>query len=291
MGRDDTITVEPLTATIGARVDGVDLRDPLGDDRRDEVADALSRHLVLFFRDQDLTEEQQLAFASRFGPPVPANPDPRPGADPMYFVSLEDGADSPPKADRWHTDIPFVPRPPDIAVLSMRDTPAVGGDTLWASLYAVYESLSPTLQEMLAALDLELDLGTSRQTIRDLYGEARQHAATETFRRVTHPLVRVHPVTGRPVLYLCGSFMRGIAGMHPDESDVLLGFLSTKLDDPNVQCRWRWRRHDVVMWDERCTNHRALSDHYPNHRLIRRCLAGQGTPLRVGTARPERAAS
>jgi taurine dioxygenase len=291
MGRVETISVEPLTAAIGARVDGVDLRAPLDDEQRDAIHAALLQHLVLFFRDQDLTEEQQLAFASRFGPPVPANPDPRPGADPMYFVSLEDTAESPPKADRWHTDIPFVPRPPDVAVLSMRDTPAVGGDTLWASLYAVYEGLSPAMQDLLADLDLELDLGTSRQTIRDLYGEARQTAATETFRGVTHPLVRVHPDTGRPALYLCGSFMHGIAGMHPEESDALLGFLSSRLDDPNVQCRWRWRANDVAMWDERCTNHRALSDHYPNRRFIRRCLAGQGVPMRLGAAGRARAAS
>jgi taurine dioxygenase len=289
--RYETIGVEPLTTAIGARVDGVDLRAAIDDAQRDELADALARHLVLFFRDQDLTEEEQLAFASRFGPLVGANPDPRPGADPMYFVSLEDGPDSPPKADRWHTDIPFVPQPPDIAVLSMRETPVVGGDTLWASLYAVYESLSPTLQTMLGSLDLELDLGASKQTIRDLYGEGRHRAATETFRGITHPLVRVHPVTGLPALYLCGSFMRGIAGMHRDESDALLGFLTAKLDDPNVQCRWRWRAHDVVMWDERCTNHRALSDHFPNRRRIRRCLAGRGTPRRVVAVGAARVAS
>jgi taurine dioxygenase len=86
-------------------------------------------------------------------------------------------------------------------------------------------------------------------------------------------------VTGRPALYLCGAYVRGIAGMHADESDALLAFLRSRLHDPNAQCRWRWRRHDVAVWDERCTNHRALSDHHPSRRLIRRCTVGAGVPV------------
>ena len=95
----------------------------------------------------------------------------------------------------------------------------------------------------------------------------------------------MHPETGRPALYLCGAFMRGIVGMHPDESKALLDFLQSRLNDPNVQVRWRWRQHDLAIWDERCTNHRAMSDHYPNYRMVRRCLAGEGAPQGVGAAR------
>jgi len=281
----ETIGVDPLTVTIGAQVDGVDLRHPLSEQQRDEIHDALLRHLVLFFRDQDLSEQQQLAFASAFGPPVSASVDTRPGAKEMIFVSLEDNADSPPKADRWHTDVPFVPLPPNIAVLNMRATPPVGGDTLWLSLYAVHDSLSPTMQQMLATLRLDLQLGASRETILELYGEEYYREVVEVFTGAQHPLVRVHPETGRRALYLAGSFMRGIVGMHPDESAAMLAFLQTRLDDPNVQCRWRWRQYDVAMWDERCTNHRAMSDHYPHYRMIRRCLAGAGAPIAVGDAR------
>jgi taurine dioxygenase len=277
-----SIAVEPLTVSIGAEVRGADLTRPLSDVQRDEIHDALMRHLVLFFRGQDLTEEQQLAFASRFGPPVAGSIDTRPGSNPSLFVHIEDTAESPPKADRWHTDVPFVPEPPDIAVLNMRDTPPVGGDTLWLNLYAVYDSLSPALQRLLAPLDLDLGLGASRETIRELYGEEYFREVVEPFKSVQHPLVRVHPVTGRPALYLCGSFMNGIAGMQADESAALLALLQSRLDDPNLQCRWRWRQHDVAMWDERCTNHRAVSDHYPSHRLVRRCLVGHGVPIGVG---------
>jgi taurine dioxygenase len=281
MADHDTIRVEPLAGALGAIVDGIDLRVPLGAGRRDEIRDALMRHLVLFFRDQDLSEDEQLEFASNFGAPVSASVNTIEASDAPMFVTLSDSAEDPPKSDRWHTDVPFVAAPPDVAVLSMRVAPAVGGDTLWASLYAAYEALSATMQELVSQLDVDLDLGTSAATIREMYGEAYYKQVMSHFKGARHPMVRVHPVTGRPALYLCGSFMRGIAGMHPHESDVVLHYLRSLLDNPNVQCRWRWRQFDLAMWDERCTNHRGLSDHYPSNRVVRRCLVGQGAPIGV----------
>jgi taurine dioxygenase len=272
------IEVRPLTAAIGAEVGGVDLRAELPDADRDLIREALWRYLVLFFRGQDLTEDEQLAFAGRFGPPVSAGVDPS-ATEPLLFVTLEDTAADPPKADRWHTDVPFVAEPPDIAVLSMRAAPAVGGDTLWATLYGAYDRLSPTMQELAGRLELDLDLGTSRELVRQMYDEDHFRRVVEPAAVARHPLVRVHPETGRRALYLCGEFMRGIAGMRGDESDALLGYLRSLLDDPNLQCRWRWEDHDMAMWDERCTNHRAVSDHYPQYRKVRRCLVGRGAPV------------
>jgi len=269
------IEVEPLTPTIGAEVRGVDLQRALSDDERRSVHDALLRHLVLFFRDQPLTEPQQLAFATNFGAPVPGSAD----ADADYFVTLEDTAEAAPKSDRWHTDVPFSPTPPDIAVLTMVAPAPVGGDTMWLSLHAVYDSLSPTLQELLAPLELEFDMGPSKEAARELYGEEFYRRLLEDEPVARHPIVRLHPETGRPAVYLGGAFMRGIAGMHAEESDALLGLLQSKLHDPNFQVRWRWRQHDVAVWDERCTNHRGLSDHYPQRRVVRRCVVGAGVPV------------
>jgi taurine dioxygenase len=161
----------------------------------------------------------------------------------------------------------------------MRSPAPVGGDTLWASLYAAYDALSPMLQELVNELELDLDLGPSADAIGRLYGEEHQREVLARFELVRQPLVRIHPVTGRPALYLCGAFMRGIAGMHPDESAMLLALLQSRLDDPNLQCRWRWTQHDVAVWDERCTNHRGLSGHFPAPRVVRRCLAGRGVPI------------
>ena len=274
------LEVRPLTATIGAEISGADLRAGLPDADRDVIREALLRHLVVFFRDQDLTEDEQLAVAAGLGEPVSAGVDPT-ATEPLLFVTLEDTAADPPKADRWHTDVPFVAEPPDIAILSMRAAPAVGGDTLWASLYAAYDLLSPPMQDLVGRLELDLDLGTSRELVRQMYDEEHFVNVVEPAAVARHPLVRVHPETGRRALYLCGEFMRGIAGMRPDESDALLDYLRSLLDDPNLQCRWRWQDNDVAVWDERCTNHRAVSDHYPQYRKVRRCLAGRGAPIGV----------
>ncbi len=278
----ETIVVEPLTAVIGAQVHGVDASRPLPPGQADELRRALLEHLVIFLRDQDLTKEQQLAFAANFGPLNPGSIDPRPNPDPEYFVELEDRADSPPKADRWHTDVPFVATPPDFAFLSMQVTPPVGGDTLWLNLCAVYDGLSPVLQEIVDVLALDIGLGASAATIKELFGEQYYEDVVVPFTSVRHPLVRVHPETGRKALFLCGSFMNHLVGLHPEESAMLLDVLQHRLDDPNVQVRWKWRTHDLAVWDERCTNHRAMSDHYPARRLVRRCLAGAGHP--AGTA-------
>jgi len=274
------LDVRPLTATIGAEIYGADLRAGLPDADRDVIREALLRHLVVFFRDQDLTEGEQLAVAAGLGEPVSAGVDPT-ATEPLLFVTLEDTAADPPKADRWHTDVPFVAEPPDIAILSMRAAPAVGGDTLWASLYAAYDLLSPPMQDLVGRLELDLDLGTSRELVRQMHDEEHFVNVVEPAAVARHPLVRVHPETGRRALYLCGEFMRGIAGMRPDESDALLGYLRPLLDDPNLQCRWRWQDDDVAIWDERCTNHRAVSDHYPQYRKVRRCLVGRGAPIGV----------
>ena len=294
-----TIEVLPVTAVIGAEVRGADLTRPLSERQRDEVRQALLRHHVLFFRDSELTEAEQFAFATQFAPPMLAGPGGNAGAmgamgapdapagaarapAPSPFVTLRDTPESPPKADHWHSDVPFAKEPPDFAVLCMLATPEVGGDTLWVNMHAVYDRLSPTMQEVLAGLDLMVGIGAPVKV-----GYAGREGGEEAYQRMLaetpparHPLVRIHPETGRPSLSYAGSeFTRGIAGMHPGESEAILAYLRTRLDDPNCQVRWRWRQHDVAMWDERCTDHRAMSDHYPAFRSIRRCLVGQGAPV------------
>jgi taurine dioxygenase len=282
IGGSRDIEITPVNAVIGAQVDGADLRQPLDPDRRGAIHEALLRHHVLFFRHQPITDQEQLAFARNFGEPVDPYIDSSAMApEERLFVTIEDTPESPPKADHWHTDVPFRAEPPDIAVLHMRDVPAVGGDTLWVNTRALYERLSPTMQRLLAELDVEVGIGTPVKAgyERDPDGAARFQQLLRDVPPSRHPLVRVHPDTGRPAVYFPGrEFLRGIVGMHPDESDALLGVITARLDDPNLQCRWRWQLHDVAMWDERCTDHRATSDHHPSHRLVRRCLVGCGAP-------------
>jgi len=280
MAAHPSISVSPVTASIGAVVEGVDLSEELSEETIGDLHGALMDHLVLFFHDQDLTDEQHLAFASRFGAPNPYPADARPGEGLLQWI--EDTPESPPKADLWHTDVSFIPTPPDIAFLNMRVAAASGGDTLWANLYAVHDLLSPSMQEVMARLRLDVR-PVETVTWKGYDGVERVEYRADPMRpSCLQPLVRVHPVTGRRALYMCGSFTFGIDGMYPDESDALLAVLNRRLSDPNVQCRWRWHDHDFAMWDERCTNHRAVADHHPGYRLVRRATVGASVAVGVG---------
>jgi taurine dioxygenase len=274
-----TIDVVPVAARIGAQVDGVDLTSSLSEAQVAEIHDALMRHLVLFFRGQDLTDEQHIAFAARFGVPNIYPPNRARGIiEPLEWI--EDSETSPPKTDLWHTDVAFMPKPPEVAVLNMRAAAPVGGDTLWLNLYEVHDALSPVMQELVAGLELDLHPGDDMKTKLELqFGPGIFEEVEAEFSGCLHPLVRVHPVTGRRALFMCGRYVKGLAGLHPAESETLLRLLAAGLEDPNFQCRWRWQDFDVAVWDERCTNHRALSDHYPEHRLVRRCTVGASAPF------------
>jgi taurine dioxygenase len=278
---DPAIEIQPVTPGIGAEIRGVDLRDDLDECAVATIRQALLDHLVLFFRDQELTPLQHLAFAARFGElrlPMGGRPPEDEGIGP-YFDVLEDTPENPPKADFWHTDVAFVREPPDIAVLAMEETPDVGGDTSWLNLYALHDGLSAPMQELAAGLEWELHLGRPfRLAVTAMRGEEAYREIAAAVPVMRHPVVRIHPETGRRALYWCGPFVERIAGLEADESAALIQLLRGRLDDPNMQLRWRWRRHDVVMWDERCTNHRANSDHAPAYRRIRRCVVGSAVP-------------
>ena len=274
-----SLDVRPLTRAIGAEVSGVDLGVPFGEELATELRRLLSEHLVLFFRDQALDDDQHLRVARVFGEPNVYPATRARGLDqPLEWI--EDGPDSPPKADLWHTDVAFMPEPPDVAVLSMQATPEVGGDTLWLSLEALYGSYSAPVRAMFDGLEQDLHPGPDMKAKLELqFGPGIYEKVADEFRGARHPLVRVHPVTGRRSLFLCGAYPKGIAGLAPDESDAVLALARSHLGDPNLSCRWRWAVDDLVIWDERATNHRALSDHHPAQRRVRRCTVGAGIPI------------
>lgn len=273
---DVPFTLTRLTGGLGALVEGVRLA-ALGPDEGAALRDALVEHKVLFFHDQHLTEDEHLAVVRNWGEPMvfPVTAL-LGGSNPMGKVI--DTPESPPDADSWHTDITWWPQPPSIAVLCALTIPESGGDTLWLDLQALYESLSPTMRavcERLTALHApgEKFIAANRRMMGDEAGDliASQCAGAH------HPLVRSHPVSGAPALFL-SSFLRRIDGMTPRESDAFLEILRHALGDPNVQVRWRWRAGDVAIWDEASTNHRALADHYPQFREMRRCTAQGDLP-------------
>jgi len=279
-----TPTISRTTGAIGAVVDGVDLHQPLSEAAAQFLRDALHEHSVLFFHDQDLSEDEQLAFAARFGT-VGQYPIQKLLGGTALTSTIEDTADSPPDADGWHTDITWVSEPPAYAFLNAKVIPPQGGDTMWASLFAAYDALSPVMQELCCQLTVRHSAGADfhGRLTRTVGVEIADRVAAE-FPPVEHPLVRTHPVTGRRALFVSGRFMDQIVGMHRDESDALLGYLQQHVENPNFCVRWRWTEGDVAVWDEASTNHRALSDHFPAHRVMRRCTVDGGRPFFDGWA-------
>lgn len=281
-----SMTFTRVSGVLGARVDGVDLSGSLDADAISEIHDGLMTHQVLFFRDQHLTDDQQLAFAGRFGE-LSVYPIARKAGSSNPLTIIEDTAEKRPTADNWHTDMTFMPAPPKLAVLSALVIPAYGGDTLWSSLYAAFDALSPVMQRLCETLDVRHSPESSFW--RAAEAALRPDHLTELrgeLNGVTHPLVIRHPFTDRKALYVSGDvFMDGIVGMHSAESRALLDHLSSLVNNPNHAVRWQWRAGDVAMWDEYSTNHRALADHYPQHRRMRRCTV-DGVTLRAAHIGP-----
>jgi taurine dioxygenase len=276
------IDVVPLAGALGAEIRGVDLR-ALDDPTFAAVHRALLDYEVVFFRGVGLSEEEHLELGRWFGTPSTFEIFRVMGETEPTLTTIADGPDSPPGADDWHTDVTWIPEPPDYAILQGNVIPARGGDTMWASTTAAYDALSPVMQEIVCGLEVvhhnESFIAGVRDkapagTIDDVLDEL-----AERYPPVTHPLVRTHPETGRRALFLGGRFMQAIVGMHPAESDTLLALLKAGLDSPRIQVRWKWEPGDVAIWDERSTNHRAVADHYPQIREVRRCEIEGGRPF------------
>jgi taurine dioxygenase len=240
----------------------------------------VTEHQVVFLRDQHLTEEQHEAVARRFGTPSIYPVEKLMGGT-KALHTIADSADSTPKADHWHTDISWLPEPPRYAFLSAITIPPYGGDTMWASLFGAFDTLSEPTRELCCKLTAmhapsPEQLAAFRRSGK--FGPDIAEKVEAIFQPVEHPLVRTHPACGRRALFLSG-FMNRIVGVTEAESALLLRYLNSLLDDANVQVRWKWREGDFVIWDEASTNHRALSDHYPQNRAMRRCTVDGDKPF------------
>lgn len=271
---------EKLTAAIGAEVRDVRLVDAVGrPEVRAQLRAALAEHQVLAFRDQHLDDDEHVAVASIFGEPS-IHPIARALGRTSPIEQIVDSPTKPPDREGWHTDAPFLPTPPDVAVLRAVTVPDAGGDTLWASMTAAYDALSAPMR---AALD---GLRVTYPPQQGLVDFVRAHLGDEMAEQVrelvgegaVHPLVCTHPVTGRRLVYFARGFAGGIEGMHADESALLLPWLESLATRPGIQCRWRWHAGDVVVWDERATQHSGAADHRGLDREIRRVLVGGSAP-------------
>jgi taurine dioxygenase len=266
-----TITVTPIAGALGAEIGGVNLSADLGDDVIAEIRSAWLEHLVVFFRDQLISDDQFVALARRFGdigryPMVPGIP-----GHPEIIAVLKEPHETVNFGGIWHSDTTYLERPPSATMLHAHEIPPYGGDTLFANQYAAFEALSPALQEVLEGLrainsSARADVSKTREDrIKGLDG-----VETAIDYESCHPVVRTHPETGRKALYVNTAHTARFDGMTEQESEGLLSYLCTHQVRPELTCRFRWAPGSLAMWDNRCAQHNPVNDYHGHRRLLHR---------------------
>ena len=272
------LTITPKSPTIGAEISGVDLAQPLTSELAAELREALLRWKVVVFRDQHITTEQHVDFASHFGElevhPFAAK---KPG-HPEVLV-LDHDADNVGTENVWHSDVTWRQEPSLGSVLRMIECPEIGGDTLFADMYAAYDGLPDEIKD-------EIDGRTARHDFEGFRKRAERRGASqeelEEFDRQYphphHPVVRTHPETGRRGLYVNKGFTREIDDMDPERSAELLDMLFRQAHFPEYQVRINWDPGTIIFWDNRSAQHYAVSDYWPNRRRAERVTIIGDTP-------------
>jgi taurine dioxygenase len=273
-----SVEVEALEGSLGARVHGVDARRPIGSNDLAVIRRALVDRRVLFFRGQDLNADEHLAFAAQFGV-LCVDPVSRLAGRPKVLSYIEDTEQRPPAEFPWHTDLSWLRAPPAFGILNARAIPDRGGDTIWVDLFAVYDALPAGVKRRVQQLRLRhRPQPHFFETVRHHHGDRIADRLVAENPPVEHPLVRPHPFDGRPALFLSPLYADSVVGLSPSQSTSLLALLERYLDESRFQIRWQWEQHDLVIWDEASTNHRALGDHYPRYRRMQRCSVEGSVP-------------
>ena len=279
-----TFDLHPMTMALGAEIHGVDLSREVAEDQFDEIRQAFAEFSVIFFRDQHLTPDQHIAFASRWGE-INVN---------RFFKAIDSHpviAEVRKEPDQetniggsWHTDHSYDQVPATGSILYARQVPEIGGDTQFASMYAAYEGLSDGLKQMLEPLRAT---HSSRHAFGRTAYRIQQHsddvgdrlgnpdAATQD---ADHPVVIRHPMSGRKALYVNPGFTIRFSGWSDEESRPLLEYLYRQATKPEYTCRFHWRENSLAFWDNRATWHQALND-YPGQRRLMHRITIEGVPL------------
>ncbi|MEJ2867295.1 TauD/TfdA family dioxygenase [Actinomycetospora sp. OC33-EN08] len=266
--------VTPVGVVLGAEVTGIDLAQPLDLETRLELHRALLNWKVLFFPEQHLSSVEQRAFAQQWGE-LETNPLLEAGEDPSV-VRFAKGGDGPQSYENiWHVDTSFRRAPAMGAVLRMITTPPFGGDTMWADMGAAYDNLS---DEVRARIDDAVAVHDMVPGFARFLDADKLQKLEDTFPPVTHPVVRIHPETGRRTLFVNAAFTTRIVGMEQAESDALLRHLFAQAHVPEYQVRYRWTEGTVTFWDNRATQHYAVGDYGSHVRVAERVAILGGKP-------------
>lgn len=275
------LSVRRLAGNIGAEITGVALSGDLPDETVQQIRDAVLAHKVVFFRGQHLDDATQVAFAGRLGhltlahPTVPATP----GDD--AILDLDNGGDPRRAASTWHTDVTFIVQPPSFSVLRSTRIPSVGGDTLWANTAHAYETLPDDLRSLADRLwavhTNEYDYASlavdKEGAVNPQVAEYASVFASTVYKSV-HPVVRVHPETGERALLL-GGFARSLVGFDTHQSESLLRTFHDHVTRPENVVRWQWQVGDVIVWDNRSTQHYGVGDFHEPRDVRRVTVVGE----------------
>lgn len=246
-----SIEIAPVSGSLGAEVRGIDLASA-GQKEAELVLQLIAEHLVLFFPGQNLTPDEHIAFGRLFGR-LEGHPNLSLDAQRPEFFELHASGGQGAIADEWHSDLSCQAEPAVFSILHMKTCPSVGGDTQWANMYKAYDELSKPMQELCEGLTALHDAGP--------------HGHPE--RMAIHPVIRVHPVTGRKSLYVNEHFTRRLVELSLEESNTLLAYLTRHATRDRFGLRYRWSEGTIAMWDNRCTQHSVLND-FEGERVIQR---------------------
>ena len=282
-----SIEIRPVAGALGAEIRGVDLSRPLGNSASAAVHRAFHDHLVLFFRDQRLTPEQQMDFTRLFGPlavtPFVKPMDGYPHIVKVLKEAAERGIST--FGNSWHSDFTSEQEPPLGSVLYALETPEHGGDTMFANMYAAYDALSDGMKRMLEgvkAIHVGKPYGTKYGPPRMMKTSTSIEIARnlpEADREVAHPVIRTHPATGKKALFVNPIYTLRFADMTEEESRPVLEHLYAHAVRPEFTCRFRWTKGALALWDNRCTLHYAVNDYDGRRRLMHRTMIEGDRPV------------
>ena len=265
------LETRPLSSALGAEIFGVDLGEPLDDGTVRALRVALLEHVVIFFRDQELSPPQLLALAERFGevveyPLIKGLPE-----CPLVLPVIKEPEERANFGGVWHSDTAYLERPAMASLLYALETPPAGGDTMFANMYQAYETLSEGMRRLLDGLRAVNVAGkaVALQTRKEMYSKRATAADVEAVSTV-HPVVRTHPETGRKSLYVNLAHTLRFEGMTEAESAPLLDYLFAWQVQPEFTCRFRWRPGSLAFWDNRASQHYPLNDYHGYRRVMHR---------------------
>jgi taurine dioxygenase len=310
------IEVDPVTPCIGAHLTGVDLNAVRNDDVYEEIQQALWQHGVIFLRGQALKPESYLRLGRKFGEMEEHEFFPHLQNFPQIQLIAHEGHDAP-ETDRWHTDVTFRKKPNLVSMLRITDMPPAGGDTMWMSAGAAFDSLGAPLQQLLLSLQAEHDLPWHFRRINAYERLAKKQAdaalkaghlaspkpsvealAAALAEReakmikdnptAVHPAVISHPVTGRKTLFVNSIWTKRLLGLHMDLSESLLNMLFEWIKKPEFMVRFRWEKDSIAIWDNAATQHYAVFDYAPHFRAGQRLTCGSFTPALQAAPAPRR---